>query len=87
MPIVHGVRRPYQLDTCWSNITTTFTMLCSNHPAAHPPSVFQTIMGKELQLRQQNFSSFSIDHVLLRESMRHEDAREILGAIYTVAGG
>ena len=49
-----------------------------------PQSVFQTIMGKELQLRQQNFSCFSTDHVLLRENMRHEDAREILGAICTV---
>ena len=49
-----------------------------------PPSVFQTIMGKELQLRQQNSSGFSSKHVLLRESMRHEDAKEILGAICTV---
>ena len=49
-----------------------------------PPSVFQTIMGKELQLRQQNFSGFSSDHVLLRGSMRHEDAKEILDAICTV---
>ena len=49
-----------------------------------PPSVFQTIMGKELQLRQRNFSGFSSQHVFLRESMRHEHAKEILGAICTV---
>ena len=49
-----------------------------------PPSVFQTIMGKELQLRQQNFSGFSSRHVFLRENMRHEDAKDILGAICTV---
>ena len=49
-----------------------------------PPSVFQTIMGKELQLRQQNFGSFSSQHVFLRESMKHEHAKEILGAICTV---
>ena len=41
-------------------------------------------MGKELQLRQQNFSGFSSQHVFLRESMRHEHAKEILGAICTV---
>ena len=49
-----------------------------------PPSVFQTIMGKELQLRQQNFSGFSSQHVFLRENMRHEEAKDILGAICTV---
>ena len=49
-----------------------------------PPSVFQTIMGKELQLRQQNFSGFSSQHVFLRENMRHEDAKDIIGAICTV---
>ena len=49
-----------------------------------PPSVFQTIMGKELQLRQRNFGSFSTDHIFLREGMKHEHAREILGAICTV---
>ena len=49
-----------------------------------PPSVFQTIMRKELQLRQQNFGSFSTDHIFLREGMRNEHAREILGAICTV---
>ena len=49
-----------------------------------PPSVFQTIMGKELRLRQQNFGSFSIQHVLLREDLRHEQAKDILGAICSV---
>ena len=49
-----------------------------------PPSVFQTIVGKELQLRQWNFSGFSSRHVFLRENMRHEDAKDILGATCTV---
>ena len=49
-----------------------------------PPSVFQTIMGKELQLRQRNFRSFSTQHVFLRESLRHEHAKDILGATCTV---
>ena len=49
-----------------------------------PPSVFQTIMGKELQLRQQNLYGFSSQHVFLRENMRHEEAKDILGAICTV---
>ena len=49
-----------------------------------PPSVFQTIMGKELQLRQRNFSGFSSQHVFLRESLRHEQAKDIVGAICTV---
>ena len=30
-----------------------------------PPSVFQTIMGKELRLRQGNFGSYSTDRVFL----------------------
>ena len=41
-------------------------------------------MGKELQLRQRNFSGFSSQHVFLRESMRHDDAKDILGATCTV---
>ena len=45
-----------------------------------PPSVFQTIMGKELQLRQKNFASFGITKLLLRRTMEPEEAREILGA-------
>ena len=49
-----------------------------------PPSVFQTIMGKELQLRQQNFGCFSTQHVFLREDLRHEHAKDILGATCTV---
>ena len=46
-----------------------------------PPSVFQTIMGKELQLRQKNFASFGITKLLLRPHMDPEEAREVLGAI------
>ena len=42
------------------------------------------IMGKELRLRQQNFGSFSTGHVFLREDLRHEQAKEILGATCTV---
>ena len=45
-----------------------------------PPSVFQTIMGKELQLRQRNFTSFSVTKLLLREQMNPDEARDILGA-------
>ena len=46
-----------------------------------PPSVFQTIMGKELQLRQGNFASFSITKLLLRHQMDPDEARDILGAM------
>ena len=49
-----------------------------------PPSVFQTIMGKELQLRQGNFESFSITKLSLRPQMDPEEAREILGAMCSV---
>ena len=49
-----------------------------------PPSVFQTIMGKELQLRQQNFGSFSTQQVFLREGLRHEHVKDILGATCSV---
>ena len=37
-------------------------------------------MGKELQLRQENFGSCSTDRVFLREGLRHEDAKDIIGA-------
>ena len=49
-----------------------------------PPSVFQTIMGKELRLRQENFGSFSSRRIFLREGLRHEDAKDILGATCSV---
>ena len=45
-----------------------------------PPSVFQTIMGKELRLRQGHFGSFSTSQVFLRDKMRYDDAKEILSA-------
>ena len=45
-----------------------------------PPSVFQTIMGKELQLRPGNFASFSVTKLLLNHQMDPEGARDILGA-------
>ena len=66
---------------CWKSTTIRFTMLCSNHLAAHH---HQCIMGKELQLRQRNFGCFSKHHVFLRESLRHEHAKDILGATCTV---
>ena len=49
-----------------------------------PPSVFQTIMGMELQLRQANFGPYSKGRVLLREKMQYEDAKDILGAACAV---
>ena len=49
--------------------------------ACMAPSVFQTIMGKELRLRQRNFGSYSMDRVFLQEN---DDARDILGATCTV---
>ena len=49
-----------------------------------PPSAFQTIMGKELRLRQGNFGSYSTDRVFLREGLRSDAARDILGATCTV---
>ena len=41
-------------------------------------------MGKELQLRQGNFASFSIDKLFLRPQMGHEEAKEIIGATCSV---
>ena len=49
-----------------------------------PPSVFQTIMGKELQLRQGNFASFLITKLSLSPQMDFDEAREILGAMCSV---
>ena len=49
-----------------------------------PPSVFQTITGMELQLRQSNFGSCSKGPVLLRWDMEYEEAREIRGAFCIV---
>ena len=49
-----------------------------------PPSVFQTIMGMELQLRQTNYGPYSKSRVFLRENMRFEDAKDILGATCAV---
>ena len=47
-----------------------------------PPSVFQTIKGKELRLRQRNFGSYSTDRVFLRERMKYDEAKDILGASF-----
>ena len=49
-----------------------------------PPSVFQTIMGKRLRLRQENFGSFSTRRIFLRDGLRYEDAKDILGAVCSV---
>ena len=49
-----------------------------------PPSVFQTIMGMELQLRQANFGSFSKGRVYLRENMKYDEAKDIIGAMCAV---
>ena len=49
-----------------------------------PPSVFQTTMGMELQLRQADFGSYSQGRVLLRDRMQYEEARNILGAMCAV---
>ena len=49
-----------------------------------PPSVFQTIMGKELRLRQENFGSFSTRRIFLSDGLRHEDAKDILVAVCSV---
>ena len=52
-----------------------------------PPSVFQTIMGKELRLRQKNFGSYSTDRIFLREGMKHQEAKDTLGAPCAVQDG
>ena len=57
----------------------TCTMLSCSHPAAHLRR-FQTITGKELRLRQGNFGSYSTDRVALREGMKYDEAKDILGA-------
>ena len=49
-----------------------------------PSSVFQTIMGMELQLRQAKFGSYSQGRVHLRDRMQYEEARGILGTMCAV---
>ena len=44
-----------------------------------PQSVFQAIMGKGLRLRQGNFGSYSTNRVFLRDKMKCDEAKEILG--------
>ena len=44
------------------------------------PSVFQTSMGMELQLRHSNFGPFSIGPVKMRWDMDFDEAKEIIGA-------
>ena len=43
-------------------------------------SVFQTVRGMELQLRQSNFGSYSTDYARLREDTTQDTAKEIIGA-------
>ena len=46
-----------------------------------PPSVFQTIMGKGTTIATQgSFGSYLTDRVFLREGMKHNEAKDILGA-------
>ena len=52
-----------------------------------PLSVFQTVMGKELLLRQGNFGSYSTDRVFLRDRMRYDEGKDILGASCVVQDG
>ena len=86
MRIVHGAGCPAALPTRNKLEEHYFT---AHHVVLHPsccapPSVFQTIMGKELQLRQGNFASFSITKLSLRPQMDPDEAREILGAMCSV---
>ena len=52
-----------------------------------PPSVFQTIMGKELQLRQKNFASFGITKLLLRHHRDPEEAKRSFRSYMLADGG
>ena len=80
MHIVHGVQQLCQLDTNWMEHYFVAHHVVLQPSCCAPPSVFQTIMGKELQLRQGNFASFSITKLLLRHQMDPDEARDILGA-------
>ena len=75
MRIVHGVQQHKLEEHYFSAHHVVLQPSC-----CAPPSVFQTIMGKELQLRQGNFASFSITKLLLRHQMDPDEARDILGA-------
>ena len=44
------------------------------------PSVFQTVMWMELQLRQSNFGSYSTEYAQLREDITYDTVREIIRA-------
>ena len=43
-------------------------------------------MSKELRLRQGNFGSYSTNRVFLREKMKYDEAKEILGASFHSVG-
>ena len=75
----------------WSKETPkTRSMLEEHYYAIHhvvrQPSCSAplSIMGKELRLRQGNFGSYSTHRVFLREGLRHDEARDILGAVCSV---
>ena len=78
----------------WCTETPTRSMLEEHYYEIHhvvlqpsccaPPSVFQAIMGKELRLRQGNFGSYSKNRVFLREKMKYDEAKEILGVACAV---
>ena len=85
---------PYAHCACYKEALKTRSMLEEHYYTIHhvvlqpsccaPPSVFLTIMGKELRLRQENFGSFSTHRVFFREGLKHEDAKDILGATCSV---
>ena len=81
MHIVHGAQQLCQPENKLEEHYFTAHQVVLQPSCCAPPSVFQTIMGKELQLRQGNFASFSITKLSLNPRMDFDEAREILGAM------
>ena len=85
---------PYAYCAWCKEALKTRSMLEEHYYAIHhvvlqpsccaPPSMFQTIMGKELRWRQENIGSFSTRRIFLRAGLRREDAKDILGATCSV---
>ena len=56
------------------------TKVCQFLFCCSPPSVFHTVMGMELQLRQSNFGTDSTQYAELKKGTTYETAKWIVGA-------
>ena len=82
--IVPGARKPPKTRSMLEEHYYEIHHVVLQPSCCAPPSVFQTIMGKELRLRQGNIGSYSTGRAFLRDKMTYDDAKEILGATCAV---